>query len=443
MRRISRRTFLAGVGASTGLFALRANAERPPNFVVIFCDDLGYGDVGCYGTHTIKTPRLDAMAAEGMRFTDFYSAAAVCTPSRAALLTGRYPIRSGLTRVLFPQSQDGLTNDETTVAEVMKGLGYTTACIGKWHLGHLPPYLPTRHGFDYYFGLPYSNDMTVVSRGDPPLPLMRNEEIVEAPANQDMLTQRYTEEAVRFIERSKDKPFFLYFPHSMPHVPIHCSDAFRGRSRAGLYGDVIEEIDWSVGRVLDALKENGLDENTLVVFSSDNGPWLVKRADGGSAGPLRQGKGSTFEGGVREPGIFRWPGHITAGRVEHTPAITLDLFPTFVRLAGGNMPSGRVFDGKDISPLLLGADSVGDREFFFYLGEELQAMRSGPWKLKRAFDSRIYGKPLKHDVVLFNVAKDPRENKNLAKKHPDRVKQMEDRLQEFEKSLGAVPPTKR
>lgn len=445
MRKITRRTMLGQLGAAlgTGLVVGSAKAERPPNFVVIFCDDLGYGDLGCYGAEKIKTPRLDAMAKEGVRFTDFYAAAPVCSPSRAALLTGRYAVRSGLTRVLFPQSQDGIDATEITLAESLKDLGYATACVGKWHLGHLPPYLPTRHGFGYYFGLPYSNDMTVETRKDPPLPLMRNEEIVEAPANQDTLTQRYTEEAVQFIAKAKDKPFFLYLAHSMPHVPLHCSDEFRGRSAGGLYGDVIEEIDWSVGTILDALRENGLDEQTLVVFTSDNGPWLARGEDGGSAGPLREGKGTTFEGGMREPAIARWPGRIGAGRVEHAPAITMDLFPTFIRLAGGKPPEDRELDGRDISGLLLGKGPRDGDEFFYFMGQELQAVRSGPWKLKRRFDGQVYGKRVEHPAMLFNLEEDPGEQRDVAGEHEDIVGRLERRMQGFEKSLGALPPEKK
>ena len=428
------------LGAS--LLPRRAYAERPPNFVIIFCDDLGYGDLGCYGAAKIKTPRLDAMAAEGMRFTNFYCAAPVCSPSRAALLTGRYPVRSGITQVFFPQSKDGLDAGECTLAEALKSAGYTTGCVGKWHLGHLPPHLPTRHGFDYYFGLPYSNDMELEKRGDPPLPLMRNETIVEQPANQDLITKRYTEEAVRFIEQSKDTPFFLYLAHSMPHVPLHCSEAFRGKSAAGRYGDVIEEIDWSVGAVLDALKQHGIDEKTLVIFSSDNGPWLCYGADGGSAGPLREGKGSTFEGGMREPGIFRWPGHIPAGRVEHAPAATLDLFPTLVSLAGSKLPKGRTFDGFDQSPLLLGRGRGRREEFFYFNGGQLEAVRSGRWKLKRPFKGSLYGKPIEHPVLLFDLKTDPGETNNLADQHPHRVKHLEKRMKAFQESLGALPPGK-
>lgn len=443
---VTRRDLLKSLGIALGAGALsRAGfaAARRPNFVVIYCDDLGYGDLGCYGAEKIKTPRLDAMAAEGARFTDFYSAAAVCSPSRAALLTGRLPVRAGMNRVLFPQSPDGLDPSDTTIAELLKPLGYTSGCVGKWHLGHLPQYLPTNRGFDYYFGLPYSNDMTVEKRGDPPLPLMRNMEIAAQPADQDTLTRVYTEEAAAFIERSKDRPFFLYLAHSMPHVPIHCSDAFKGKSAGGRYGDVIEEIDWSVGEVLDALKRNGLDGQTLVVFSSDNGPWLVKGADGGSAGPLREGKGTTFEGGVREPGIFRWPGHIGAGRVVRDPAITMDLLPTFVALAGGALPEGRLFDGRDISGLLEGRGRRDGDEFFFYLGEQLQAVRAGRWKLKRPFKGQIYGKPAEHGFLLFNLEKDPGEKVNLAGEFPERVRRLEERMKEFERNLGEVPPTKR
>ncbi|MGB9625015.1 MAG: sulfatase family protein, partial [Phycisphaerae bacterium] len=266
-------------------------AERPPNLVILFADDLGYGDLCCYGHPSIRTPNLDRMASEGLRFTDFYSAAPVCTPSRAALLTGRLPIRSGMVgttrHVLFPDSKGGLPASEITIAEALKTKGYATACVGKWHLGHLPQYLPTRNGFDSYYGIPYSNDMK-------PSPILRNEEVIEEPAVQETLTPRYTDEAIKFIRREKDKPFFLYLAYNFPHVPLHVSDRFKDKSLRGLYGDVVEEIDWSVGEVLRTLRELGLAEKTLVVFSSDNGPWLIKNQHGGSAGLLRDGKGSTW-----------------------------------------------------------------------------------------------------------------------------------------------------
>jgi len=297
------------------------SAQRRPNIVFIYVDDMGYGDLGCYGSKAIKTPNLDRMASEGLRLTSFYSVSPICTPSRAALMTGRYAARMGidqmhLANVLFPTDKTGLPQSETTVARALKARGYSTACIGKWHLGHLSPHRPIDHGFDYYFGIPYSNDMT-------PSPLMRNAEVIEEPANQDTLTRRYTEEAIRFIEQANSKPFFLYLAHHMPHIPLHASVRFRGKSAGGLYGDVVEELDWSVGEVLKALKRSSLDRDTIVFFSSDNGPWYQ-----GSAGPLRGRKGWTYDGGVREPGIVRWPGHIPPGRVSDEPVATIDFFPT-------------------------------------------------------------------------------------------------------------------
>ncbi|MBW7866580.1 MAG: sulfatase [Candidatus Hydrogenedentes bacterium] len=445
MKQITRRDMLGRLGLAAGaaMAAGKGSAETPkkPNFVVIFCDDLGYGDLACYGNTQIRTPRLDAMAAEGVRFTDFYTAAPVCSPARAALLTGRYPVRSGVNRVFFPQSTEGLDPAEATLPKTLQSLGYATACIGKWHLGHLPEFLPDRHGFDYYFGIPYSNDMEVTKRGDPPLPLMRNGEIIEQPADQDTLTRRYTEEAAAFIRRSKDRPFFLYLPHTMPHIPLHCGDDFRDKSARGRYGDVIEEIDWSTGVLLDTLREEGLEENTLVLFTSDNGPWLSYGPDGGEAGPLREGKGTTFDGGMRVPGIFRWPGRLQP-RVEPGFASTLDLYPTFAALAGGAPPEGRQLDGGDILPLLEGAQRP-DREFFYFHGGALQAFRSGDWKFKRPFKGNIYGKPLEHGELLFNLREDPGETKNLAEAHPERTREMAARMRAFEASLGDVPPTKK
>lgn len=475
MRRISRREVLQGLAfaAGAGVMGCQTRSEchgeakarlgRSPSFVVIFCDDLGYGDLGCYGAEKIKTPHLDQMASEGMRFTDFYVCAAVCTPSRAGLLTGRYPIRSGLNFVLNPKSKDGIGDEEITLAQALKQQGYSTACIGKWHLGHLPAYLPTRHGFDRYFGIPYSNDMGNVAAGAPPLPLMRDETVIEQPVDQDTLTQRYTQEALTVIRETKDKPFFLYLAHSMPHLPLHASAAFRGKSAGGLYGDVIEEIDWSTGEILAELKRLGLDENTLVLFTSDNGPWLIKKQDGGSAGPLRNGKGTTFEGGVREPCIVRWPGKVSPGRVEKAPAITLDLFPTFVALingdsnhlfaprqsaqsvrsAGINGYCPHLLDGRDIRGVLLGTGKRADEEFFFYSGEKLEAHRSGPWKLKRPHPGPLFGEPQGHPLLLFNLEDDIGETTNLAEKRPDIVQRLESQLAAFEKGLGTVPKSKR
>lgn len=434
---------LGAMGMAAGVAPSSWGQSRKPNFVIIYADDLGYGDLSCYGSETIETPNLDQMAAEGLKFESFYVCAAVCTPSRAGLLTGRQPMRSGMTRVLFPFSEEGLSQSEITLAEALKKEGYATACIGKWHLGHLPPYLPTRHGFDYYYGVPYSNDMNVERRGDPPIPLMRNEEIIEQPAHQATLTKRYAQEAAQFIREHKDEPFFLYVPHTMPHIPLFVSDEFKGVSEGGLYGDVIEEIDWSVGQILDEIKAQGLDEDTLVIFSSDNGPWLVMDERGGSSGKLRHGKGTVFEGGVRVPCVMRWPGKIEAGRVTNEPAITFDLFPTLVALAGGEMPDDREYDGYDIRPLIFGTGERPDEEFYFFRGRDLRAHRSGKWKVKKPFDGNVYGEPLQHDWLLFNLEEDPYEQNNLAEEHPEILSRMQDKMERYVASLGDLPPEKR
>ena len=419
----------------------QAQKQRPPNFVIIFCDDLGYGDLSCYGAEKIKTPNLDQMAREGVKFTDFYVTASVCTPSRASLLTGRYQVRSGLTRVLFPFSKTGIEAQEITLAEALKERGYATACIGKWHLGHLPPFLPTRHGFDYYYGIPYSNDMHSKRRGDPPIPLMRNEEIIEQPAVQETLTERYTAEAIRFIREHKDEPFFVYLPHTMPHVPLYASQRFRGTSARGLYGDVVETIDWGVGEILKALRQEGLAENTLVIFTSDNGPWLIKKENGGSAGPLRAGKGTVYEGGVREPFIAWWPGTIPAGRVCKQPAISMDLFPTFLKLAGGRPSRERRLDGRNILGLLTGEGRRrGETEFFFYRGQQLGAMRSGKWKLHLPGRVRNQDRP----AELYDLKADLGERTNLAKQRPKLLERLLARAREFDAEAKAgAPPQKR
>jgi arylsulfatase A len=437
---------LLGAGLAGGLaargWAASGIVQRPPNIILILADDLGYGDLGCYGAPKIKTPYLDRMAREGIRFTDFYCSAAICSPSRAGLLTGRYHMRMGINTVFFPYSRDGLETTNICVARLLKEHGYATACIGKWHLGHLPEYLPMRHGFDYYFGIPYSNDMEVAGRGDPPLPMMRNGEIIEQPVNQDTITRSYAEEAVRFIEAHKEKPFFLYLPHNMPHVPLHASEAFKGRSAAGLYGDVIEEIDWSVGEIIQAFERNGLDENTLMIFTSDNGPWLSYGKHGGSAGPLREGKGTTFEGGMRVPCVMRWPRCIEAGRVEHTIASTLDFLPTFVSLAGGRPPEDRVLDGEDIRAVLFGQGRRVHNVFHYFHQGRHQACRCGKWKLKKPFRGNIYGKPVEHPVLLFNLETDIGEQENLAEKYPMLVNAMEKIMDDFWKSLQPLPPDK-
>jgi arylsulfatase A-like enzyme len=402
------------------LAGLVQGAERLPNIVVLFADDLGYGDLACYGHPTIRTPELDRMAAEGMRFTQFYAAASVCTPSRAALLTGRLPIRSGLcadkVRVFTPLSLGGLPDHEVTLAEALKTKGYATICIGKWHLGHLPPYLPTRHGFDAYFGIPYSNDMT-------PTVLMRDEQVVEDPADQVTLTPRYTDEAIRFIERNRDRPFLLYLPYTFPHTPLFASERFSGKSRRGLYGDVVEEIDWSVGRILATLRDLGLGEHTLVIFTSDNGPWLTQKQDGGSAGLLRDGKRTTFEGGMRVPAIAWWPGKVKPGVTSHALASTMDIFTTSLKLAGVEAPSHRIIDGKDLAPVLLGTGPCQRELLFYYRGTRLMAVRKGPWKAHFVMQgglTRDADPVVVHDPpVLYQLEHDPAEMHDVADEHPD------------------------
>lgn len=366
-------------------------AKGPPNIVVIFCDDLGYADIAPFGG-TTPTPHLSRFAREGMRFTDFYVAQAVCSASRAALLTGCYPNRIGIQGALRPRSKNGIQSGETTIAEILKGRGYATGIFGKWHLGDAPQHLPTRHGFDEWFGLPYSNDMWPLhptSRTNyPPLPLYENEAIVQLMPDQRFLTTGYTERAVQFIERNKARPFFLYLPHNMPHVPLFVSERFEGKSGRGLYGDVIQELDWSVGEILRALKRNGLDDNTLVVFTSDNGPWLLYGDHAGSAGPLREGKATTFDGGVRVPCLMRWPGKIPAGSVCRELSTTMDLLPTVARLAGTNAPMDRTIDGRDIWPLMSGVPNAKSPHAadHYYWNRGLEAVRSGKWKLHLEHD---------------------------------------------------------
>ena len=411
-------------------------AKRLPNFVVLFADDLGYGDLSCYGHPTLRTPALDRMAAEGMRFTQFYSAAPVCTPSRAALMTGRLPIRSGMCgdhRVLFPRSAGGIPDSEITVAEALKTKGYATACVGKWHLGHLPKYLPMGNGFDSYFGIPYSNDMK-------PTPLIRGEEVIEEPAVQETLTPRYTAEAVKFIKANRDKPFFLYLPYTFPHTPLHASKRFRDTSRRGLYGDVVEEIDWSVGEILGTLRALGLADDTLVFFTSDNGPWLIRNQHGGSAGLLRGGKGSTWEGGIREPALAWWPGSIEPGRSEHALGSTMDIFTTCLKLAGVEVPTDRIIDGKDLGPILLGS-GPGNREVLFHYREtRLMAVRKGPWKAHLITQAGYREGPKVHDPpLLFHLEHDPSEKYDLAKKHPDVIADLLAEIDRHREKLVPAP----
>jgi arylsulfatase A-like enzyme len=356
-----------------------------PNIVLILADDLGYGDLGCFGSKTIRTPRLDGLAAQGTRFTSFYVAQAVCTASRAALLSGAYPNRIGLQGALNHTSPTGIHPDEHLLPEMLRSAGYATAAYGKWHLGTRSEFHPQRHGFDHFFGIPYSNDNSKYHptvRGMPPLPLYEGAEIAEQDADQSQFTTRITQHAVDFIGQNKAKPFFLYVPHVMPHVPIFASKEFAGRSPHGPYADVVEELDQGVGRILDALDQHQLTQNTIVIFFSDNGPFLSYGQHAGSAAPLREGKLTTYEGGVRVPCIIRWPEHLAAGKSDSTPWMAIDLLPTsLAALLNVTLPTQRPIDGQDLSPLLQGRPVNPERPLFFYAGEELQALRKGRWKL--------------------------------------------------------------
>jgi arylsulfatase A-like enzyme len=425
-----------------------------PNVVIIFADDLGYGDLGCYGAKGLATPHLDRLAQEGMRFTDFYVAQAVCSASRAALLTGCYPNRVGILGALGTASKIGINEREQTLAELLRDQAYATAIFGKWHLGSRPPFLPTRHGFDVYFGLPYSNDMwpkhPTAKANYPALPLMRGEEVVGFNPDQTQLTTWYTEHAVRFIEANKARPFFLYVPHSMPHVPLHVSEKFRGKSARGLFGDVIAELDWSVGEILAALKKHRLDEQTLVIFASDNGPWLSYGSHAGTAGVFREGKGTSWEGGVRVPCIMRWPGRIAPGSVCREPAMTIDVLPTIVGLAGATMPANKI-DGKDIGPLLSGQPGAKSPHevLYFYWDRHLHALRSGKWKLHLPHSYRtlngkpggVDGKPApyaqsKVALCLFNLESDPGETTDVSEHHPEVVKTLLQLVEKAREDLG-------
>ncbi len=434
----------AGLTLLAGAIMYAAHAAQAPNIIIILADDLGYGDLGCYGHPSIRTPNLDQMAAEGLRFTDFYSGAPLCTPSRAALMTGRLPIRSGMAggpgrHVLYPKHSGGLPAEEITIARALKTKGYTTCAIGKWHLGDLPDYLPTMRGFDSFFGLPYSNDSDWVSTElrrtesmtqNPDfhsfnVPLMQNTKVIERPVDQTTLTKRYTEEAIRFMEQNKQKPFFLYFAHTFPHVPLFASPEFKGKSPRGRYGDTVEEVDWSVGEVLKWLRQAKLEKNTLVFFTSDNGPWLQKKWNGGSAGLLRDGKAGTWEGGYRVPAIARWPGKVPAG-VTREIASSLDLFSTCVRLAGGKMPDDRPMDSMDMTPILFDNGKSKRLVEYYYYGDMLYAVRKGPFKAHfTTHDGYSKADPIKHNPpLLHNITEDPSEQFDVASEHPEVVAEL-------------------
>lgn len=437
-------TFLLLPGIANAGYAQTASG-RSPNFVIIFADDLGYGDLGVYGHPTIRTPNMDRMAYEGQKWTNFYVAASVCTPSRAALMTGRLPVRSGMashkSRVLFPNSAKGLPQSEITLAEQLKKAGYATACIGKWHLGHKQQYLPLSHGFDYYFGIPYSNDMDMQSEKgymeywqtpeeikmeDFNVPLIRNKEVLERPANQHTITKRYSEEAIKFIKEKKDEPFFIYLAHNLPHIPLFASEEFLGKSERGLYGDVVEEIDHGVGQILATLREEGLAENTIVVFTSDNGPWVTFKTQGGSAGLLKAGKGTTWEGGMREPCIFWGPGLVKPAVVSGLGS-TMDLFATFSSMAGVPMPDDREMDGLDLSKVLLENAESPRKSILYYRGPELYAARLGDFKAHYVTQGEYgqFGEREEHSVpLLYNLSHDPSEQYNIAAQHPEVLRQI-------------------
>ena len=465
------------------LAAMLAQAgDRPPNIILSYADDLGYGDLGCYGSKVIATPRLDRMAREGIRFTDFYVASPFCSPSRAALLTGRLPARCGVPYVLFPSEHTGLPPQEITIAEMLREKGYATACVGKWHLGWRRELRPENQGFDLHFGVRHSNDADEWTVGKAfhqltdyePFALREGDRVVEQPVDQALLTEKYTRRALDFIREHRKRPFFLYLPHTMPHVPQYASPAFAGKSKDGVYGDCIEELDASTGRILDLLDELGLAENTLVIFTSDNGAAVRQRADanakataksataqrfpghahGGSNGPLKLGKGTTWEGGVRVPCLVRWPGVIGKGRVESTPISALDLFPTFVALAGAKPPADVQLDGRDISALLKNPDATRNepRLLAHYFGVQLQAVREGDWKLimpiaeppKLRVESLWFAHQqglferqhrLWPQATLYNLTADPSEQKDVAAAHPEIVTRLLEKARAFDHAL--------
>lgn len=445
-----------------------AEEKKPaPNVVIVFTDDQGYQDLSCFGSPNIYTPHLDQIAADGLRLTNFYAAQAVCSASRAALLSGCYPNRIGIKGALFPKSKIGINPMETTLAEMLQEQGYKTGIFGKWHLGHLPKFLPNNHGFDEFMGIPYSNDMWPVdyegnqvdknhpkAKRYPQLPFFKNFDVVKeikTLEDQAQLTTELTEAAVDFIERNKDNPFFLYVPHPMPHTPIAVSDKFKGKSDQGRYGDVIMEIDWSVGQIMNKLKEHQLDKNTIFIFTSDNGPWLNFGNHAGSASPLREGKGTAWEGGQREPCVVSYPNGIEGGRVIDTPMMTIDLLPTIAEITGAKLPELKI-DGKSVWDIWTGKSnkSPHDAYFFYYKSNELHGVRYNDWKLYfphtyRSLNGREGGKdgyPVNYDmneideIELYDLKNDISESKNVADQHPKIVLEIKSLADEMRKKLG-------
>ncbi len=445
------RCYRKGV-ASLVLMMFASIAQARPNIIFIFADDLGYGDVGAYGATDIRTPHIDRLAAEGMRFTDFYAASNTCSPSRAALLTGRYPLRSGVNAVLFHDTMEGLPPEELTIAEVLYAAGYNTAMVGKWHLGHLPQFMPLNQGFEEFFGVPYSNDEKNFFVYD-------GEQRIAEAVDQQWLIKRYTERALEYIRRKADseQPFFLYLAHNAPHVPLYPSPDFQGKSQRGIYGDVVEELDWSVGQILQALEQHDIDHNTLVVFSSDNGAWLAMRDHGGSNGVLRDGKMSAFEGGQRVPTLARWPGQIPAGEVYTEMANMMDWLPTFAALAQQPLPTDLEIDGVDITAVLRGEGEHPPGPFFYFqlrppklagLEHKLAGVRDNHMKLKLPREGfypafleplmkvGLYG----HDLLLFDLQQDPGEQHNLASKNRGEVERLQNLINEFERNVKPGKP---
>lgn len=447
----------------TGLFSCNSGSEnnegkkeQSPNVIVIFMDDMGYGDLSSFGHPTIQTPNIDRIARDGQKWTNFYAASSVCSPSRGSLLTGRYPVRIGLggenQRVFFPESIGGLPSSEVTIAEMLKEKNYKTAAIGKWHLGHLPEFLPTNQGFDYYYGIPYSNDMDAVKWSVQNLlaesdinmwnvPLMENETIIERPADQFTITKRYTEKAIEFITQNKNEPFFLYLPHTMVHTPLFVSEKYKNTSSRGLFGDVMSEVDWSVGQVIETLEKLNLDKNTLVILTSDNGPWLMMNEHGGSAGLLKDGKGTTWEGGMRVPGIFYMPGTVQPKTIEGLGS-TLDILPTIAALTNTKIPDNITIDGFNLLPVLKGNEKSKRDHFFYYRKQDIYAVRQGNYKAHYITETS-YVKNTKRTILekphVFNVNKDPSEKYNIANKQPEVLERIDLLVENHKKSIAIKP----